>query len=100
MACGCGEAKAETKAEKKEARAKAKDHKEQVVLSPEAMKNAGIKVVTVTSRILPATIRATANIAHNQDRSFHVTPRVRGQGRRSLRVHRQCRERRQPTRSA
>ena len=48
------------------------------VLSPEAMKNAGIKVITLNAESLPDTIRATANIAHNQDRSFHVTPRVRG----------------------
>lgn len=73
---GCG-GNGETKAEKKEP-VKAKDHKDRVVLSPEAMKNAGIKVITLNAESLPDTIRATANIAHNQDRSFHVTPRVRG----------------------
>lgn len=49
-----------------------------IVLSAEALKNAGIKVESVSLRSLPATIPVTANIAHNQDRSFHVTPRVRG----------------------
>ena len=48
------------------------------MLSPEALKNAGIKVEPVTLQSLPATIRLTANIAHNLDRMFHVTPRVRG----------------------
>ena len=72
----CGD-KGKAEPEKKEA-AKSKDHKERVVLSPEAMKNAGIKVTTVKAESLTETIRATANIAHNQDRSFHVTPRVRG----------------------
>jgi cobalt-zinc-cadmium efflux system membrane fusion protein len=81
-ACGDkGEAEPEkkgaAKTEKKEA-GKGKDHKDRVVLSPEAMKNAGIKVVAVSAQSLPATIRVTANIAHNHDRMLHVTPRVRG----------------------
>lgn len=81
-ACGDkGESKPEkkevAKPEKKEA-GKGKDHEDRVVLSPEATKNAGIKVITLKAESLPETIRATANIAHNQDRSFHVTPRVRG----------------------
>ena len=57
---------------KKEARKKG------IVLSPEALKNAGIKVEPVNLQSVPAMIRMTANIAHNQDRIFHVTPRVRG----------------------
>ncbi len=80
----CGD-KGEAEPEKKEAAktekkaaGKDKDHKDRVVLSPEAMKNAGIKVIALKAESLPDTIRATANIAHNQDRSFHVTPRVRG----------------------
>jgi cobalt-zinc-cadmium efflux system membrane fusion protein len=80
----CGD-KREAEPEKKEAAktekkaaGKDKDHKDRVVLSPEAMKNAGIKVIALKAESLPDTIRATANIAHNQDRSFHVTPRVRG----------------------
>jgi len=81
-ACGDkGEAEPEkkeaAKTEKKEA-GKGKDHKDRVVLSPEAMKNAGIKVITLKAESSSETIRATANIAHNQDRTFHVTPRVRG----------------------
>lgn len=81
-ACGDkGEAESEkkeaAKTEKKEA-GKCKDHAERVVLSPESMKNASIKVITLNAESLADTIRATANIAHNQDRSFHVTPRVRG----------------------
>ncbi|MBF8253791.1 MAG: efflux pump, RND family, membrane fusion protein [Deltaproteobacteria bacterium] len=71
------EKKEAAKTEKKEA-GKGKDHKDRVVLSPEATKNAGIKVITLKAESLAETIRATANIAHNQDRSFHVTPRVRG----------------------
>lgn len=62
----------------KEAGHKEKGHTKGIVLSPEALKNAGIKVEPATLRSLPATIRVTANIAHNQDRRFHVTPRVRG----------------------
>lgn len=69
--------KGAAKPEKKQA-GKAEDHNDRVVLSPEAMKNAGIQVITLKAESLPETIRATANIAHNQDRSFHVTPRVRG----------------------
>ena len=66
---GCGGNGGTKEAEKKEA-VKAKDHKDRVLLSPEAMKNASIKVITINAESLPDTIRATANIAHNQDRSF------------------------------
>jgi cobalt-zinc-cadmium efflux system membrane fusion protein len=74
---GCGDS-SKAMPEKKEAGHKEKGHTKSIVLSPEALKNAGIKVEPVTLRSVPATIRVTANIAHNQDRSFHVTPRVRG----------------------
>ena len=79
-ACGRNnEAKPEKKAVTKEEGHEKKDgHKKGIVLSPEALKNAGIKVEPVTLQSLPATIRVTANIAHNLDRMFHVTPRVRG----------------------
>jgi len=83
---GCGDS-GKDMPEKREA-AKEGEHKEAghkdekrtkgIVLSAEALINAGIKVESVSLRSLPATIRVTANIAHNQDRSFHVTPRVRG----------------------
>ena len=72
----CGD-KGEAKPEKKEA-GKAEGHKDRVVLSPEATKNAGIKVITLKAESLPETIRATAGIVHNQDRLLHVTPRIRG----------------------
>jgi membrane fusion protein, heavy metal efflux system len=79
-ACGANdEAKLEKKeATKEEGREKKDGHKKGIVLSPEALKNAGIQVEPVTLQSPPATIRLTANIAHNLDRMFHVTPRVRG----------------------
>jgi cobalt-zinc-cadmium efflux system membrane fusion protein len=52
--------------------------KKQVKLSPEALKNAGIKTATVTMHALADTITVTATISHNQDRLFHVTPRITG----------------------
>lgn len=73
---GCGD-KGEAKPEKKEP-AKAESLKERLTLSPEAMKNAGIRTITVKAEALPETISVTANISHNQDRLFHVTPRIRG----------------------
>jgi len=79
-ACGANdEAKLEKKeATKEEGREKKDGHKKRIVLSPEALKNAGIQVEPVTLQSSPGTIRLTANIAHNLDRMFHVTPRVRG----------------------
>jgi cobalt-zinc-cadmium efflux system membrane fusion protein len=78
-ACGGkDEAKPEKAATKKEGHEKKDGHKKGIVLSPEALQNLGIKVEAVTLQSLPATIRLTANIAHNLDRMFHVTPRVRG----------------------
>jgi len=78
-ACGGkDEAKPEKAATKEEGHEKKDGHKKGIVLSPEALQNAGIKIEPVTLQSLPATIRLTANIAHNLDRMFHVTPRVRG----------------------
>jgi len=74
---GCG-GKGEARPEKKEAAKAEKDHQDRIVLSPEAMKNADIKVVSVKMEPVSEKINATANIAQNQDRTFHVTPRIRG----------------------
>ena len=73
---GCG-GKGGSEPEKKEA-AKGDGVRKSITLSAEAIKNAGIKTTAVKAESLPETIRATANIAHNQDRLLHVTPRIRG----------------------
>ena len=52
--------------------------KERIKLSPEAINNAGIKTAPVAAQALTDTIGATATISHNQDRLFHVTPRITG----------------------
>ena len=60
---------------------KGADHSEEkknVKLSPEALKNAGIKTAPARTEAFTDTIQVTANIAHNQDRLFHVTPRIAG----------------------
>jgi cobalt-zinc-cadmium efflux system membrane fusion protein len=83
---GCGDSGKATPEKKesakedghREAGHKKETRKKSIVLSPEALKNAGIKVEPVNLQSVPAMIRMTANIAHNQDRIFHVTPRVRG----------------------
>lgn len=54
------------------------EEKGRIKLSPEALKNAGIKTAPAKSQALTDTIQVTANIAHNQDRLFHVTPRITG----------------------
>ncbi len=54
------------------------DEKKSVKLSPEALKNAGIKTAPAKTEAITDTIQVTANIAHNQDRLFHVTPRIAG----------------------
>lgn len=64
--------KSEKKAEHQSA------EKKNVKLSPEALKNAGIKTAPAKKQALADTIQVTANIAHNQDRLFHVTPRIAG----------------------
>jgi cobalt-zinc-cadmium efflux system membrane fusion protein len=54
------------------------EEKQNVKLSPEALKNAGIKVEPVKTGALAASVTVTANISHDQDRLFHVTPRIAG----------------------
>ena len=54
------------------------EEKEQVKLSPEALKNAGIKTAPAKAEAISETLAVTATIAHNQDRLFHVTPRITG----------------------
>ncbi|MGH7796260.1 MAG: efflux RND transporter periplasmic adaptor subunit [Candidatus Binatia bacterium] len=63
----------ETKGEQKHA-----EEKERVKLSPEALKNAGIKTAPAKAEAIAETLAVTATIAHNQDRLFHVTPRITG----------------------
>jgi len=83
---GCGDSGKATSEKKESAKEEGHGeagHKEEarkkgIVLSSEALKNAGIKVEPVNLQPVSAMIRVTANIAHNQDRIFHVTPRVRG----------------------
>ncbi|HWP22893.1 MAG TPA: efflux RND transporter periplasmic adaptor subunit [Candidatus Binatia bacterium] len=60
---------------------KSEDHagdKKSVKLSPEALTNAGIETAPATRQAIADTITATATISHNQDRLFHVTPRITG----------------------
>ena len=54
------------------------EEKERVKLSPEALKNAGIKTAAAKADAIAETLSVTATIAHNQDRLFHVTPRITG----------------------
>jgi membrane fusion protein, heavy metal efflux system len=61
--------------QKEEPHAKEKNN---VKLPPEALKNAGIKVDPVKSGALVASVTVTATISHDQDRLFHVTPRIAG----------------------
>jgi membrane fusion protein, heavy metal efflux system len=77
---GCGES-AHKEVEANRAGASKDKHeaeKERIKLSAEAIKNAGIKTVIVNAESLPALLTVTASISHNQDRVFHVTPRIRG----------------------
>jgi cobalt-zinc-cadmium efflux system membrane fusion protein len=93
-AAGCGdksravsEQKAQNKVEKPHEE-KADDAKhgdkheekkeEAIVLTPEAVKNVSLATTPVTFRPVREKISATATIAHNQDRLFHVTPRIDG----------------------
>ena len=96
LSSGCGEKKeiqAEKKAEaknqgekkvvekhegEKSGEQKHAEDKERIKLSAEALKNAGIKTAPAKAEALTDTIQVTANIAHNQDRLFHVTPRITG----------------------
>jgi membrane fusion protein, heavy metal efflux system len=52
--------------------------KKTVKLSPEALKNAGIKTAPAKAEAISETLAVTATISHNQDRLFHVTPRITG----------------------
>jgi cobalt-zinc-cadmium efflux system membrane fusion protein len=61
--------------EKSEAHSKEKGT---VKLSPEALKNAGIKTAPAKTQALADTLTVTATVSHNQDRLFHVTPRITG----------------------
>jgi cobalt-zinc-cadmium efflux system membrane fusion protein len=54
------------------------DEKKSVKLSPEALKNAAIKTAPAKTEAIADTIQVTATVAHNQDRLFHVTPRIAG----------------------
>ena len=54
------------------------EEKQRVKLSPEALKNAGIKTTPAKAEAIVETLAVTATIAHNQDRLFHVTPRITG----------------------
>jgi cobalt-zinc-cadmium efflux system membrane fusion protein len=54
------------------------EEKERVKLSPEALKNAGINTVPAKAQATVDTLAVTAIISHNQDRLFHVTPRITG----------------------
>jgi cobalt-zinc-cadmium efflux system membrane fusion protein len=80
---GCGERKETETGHKTEAKesAKTKDHaeeKKRIKLTPEALKNAGIKTVPVKAEAIAETLAVTATISHNQDRLLHVTPRITG----------------------
>jgi cobalt-zinc-cadmium efflux system membrane fusion protein len=65
--------KDEKKGEQKHA-----EDKRRVKLSPEALKNADIKTARATTQNIADTFPVTATISHNQDRLFHVTPRITG----------------------
>lgn len=54
------------------------EEKERVKLSPEALKNAGIKTAPAKAEAIAETLAVTATISHNQDRLLHVTPRITG----------------------
>lgn len=67
--------------EKGKSEKKSEAHSEEkgtVKLSPEALKNAGVKTASARMESVTATLQVTANVAHNQDRLFHVTPRIAG----------------------
>lgn len=70
-----------TEAKKTSEKGKEEKHaeeKERVKLSPEALKNAGIKTAPAKAEAITETLAVTATIAHNQDRLFHVTPQITG----------------------
>ncbi|MGH7931492.1 MAG: efflux RND transporter periplasmic adaptor subunit, partial [Candidatus Binatia bacterium] len=57
---------------------KGEQKKGRVKLSPEALKNAAIKTVPARAEAIADTLAVTATISHNQDRLFHITPRITG----------------------
>jgi len=83
---GCGEKKEaepgnRTEPKKTNEKGKEEKHaeeKERVKLSPEALKNAGIKTAPAKAEAITETLAVTATISHNQDRLLHVTPRITG----------------------
>lgn len=74
-ACGGG---SDSNADKKAEAKHENEGDERIRLSPEAIKNAGIKTASLKATALTDTIQVTATIAHNQDRLFYVTPRITG----------------------
>lgn len=70
--------KEEKHEDEKKGEQKHAEEKERVKLSPEALKNAGIKTAPAKAEAIAETLAVTATIAHNQDRLFHVTPRITG----------------------
>lgn len=67
--------------EKGKSEKKSEAHSEEkgtVKLSLEALKNAGIKTAPAKAEAIAETLAVTATVAHNQDRLFHVTPRITG----------------------
>jgi len=71
-------AKEEKPEAKKKGEQKHAEEKERIKLSPEALKNAGIKTAPAKAQAIADTLAVTATISHNQDRLFHVTPRITG----------------------
>ena len=70
--------KGEKHEDEKKGEEKHEEKKERIKLSPEALKNAGIKTAPAKAEAIAETLAVTATIAHNQDRLFHVTPRITG----------------------
>lgn len=54
------------------------EHVDEVVLTPQAIKNNGIKVAAVKSQLLSATITAPARVAYNAEQVAHVGSAVTG----------------------
>ena len=68
----------EKREDKKQGGQKHAEEKGRVKLSPEALKNAGIKTEPAKMEPIVDTLSVTATVSHNQDRLFHVTPRITG----------------------
>lgn len=82
LVSGCGNkgepALKEKKAETTEKAEKSQNPSGQIVLSLEILKSVRFKSLPVTSSTITEAIQVTAAIVANQDRIFHVTPRIRG----------------------